>query len=329
MLTIGTFDGVHLGHRALVERAAAIADRHAGGSAGVRPRVIVLAFDPHPLETLAPDRAPARLTTWARRASLLRAAGADEVVRLEPTPTLLSLEPAEFIERLAREYRPVAIVEGADFRFGARRAGDAAMLRSLGAAHGFGVEIVAEVRCALNDHTVAPARSSIVRWLIEMGRVSDAARVLGTPYRMAGVVRRGERRGRSIRYPTANIDSPCLAPADGVYAGRAHLPDGRVFVAAISIGTKPTFGGRDRAVEAYLMDETSAATGGERGREWGTLPGLPEYDWEVELEFLSFVRDQARFDTLEGLLAQMARDCRICVAVARTAAACEAGPQGV
>ncbi|MBX3405881.1 MAG: bifunctional riboflavin kinase/FMN adenylyltransferase [Phycisphaeraceae bacterium] len=322
VLTIGTFDGVHAGHRALLERAATMAERCATG----RARVIALAFDPHPLEALAPERAPARLTTWPQRERLLREAGAEEVVRLEPTPALLSLSPAEFIEQLARDYRPAGIVEGTDFHFGAKRAGDIEMLRSLGAAHDFVVDIVDQVQCALNDHTIAPASSSLVRWLISRGRVSDAARILGRPYRMDGIVRRGDRRGRTINYPTANIESPCLAPADGVYAGRAHLPDGRLVAAAISVGTKPTFDGRDRAVEAYLMDADASATG--RSGAWDTLPGLPEYEWDVGLEFLAFVRDQVRFDTLEELLAQMARDCEACRAIAETAALCEAAHKG-
>ncbi len=318
VLTIGTFDGVHVGHRALLERARKLA-APAGGRASAR--VVALAFDPNPLEVLSPAGAPARLTTWAQRDRLLRGAGADEVVRLDPTPALLALSPEGFVDQLESQYRPVAVVEGADFRFGAKRAGDVALLRSLGAARGFSVDVVGQVECALNDHTIAPARSSVIRWLIANGRVSDAARLLGRPYAMAGTVRRGDQRGRTIGYPTVNVESPCLAPADGVYAGRARLPDGRTLAAAISVGTKPTFGPHARAVEAFVME----ARVGENGRTpaKADLSALPDYGWEMELEFLAFVRDQVRFDTLDELLGQMGRDCAACLSIAETAAACE------
>jgi riboflavin kinase/FMN adenylyltransferase len=153
----------------------------------------------------------------------------------------------------------------------------------------------------------------MVRWLLNNGRVSDAARVLGRPHTLRGMVVRGDRRGRTIGYPTANIESPCLAPADGVYAGRARLGDGRVFTAAISVGTKPTFGEGMRAVEAVLMGESAdpAADGlvGRGAPPWAPLPGLPEYGWMIDLEFVAWIREQVRFDGVERLLDQMARDC--------------------
>lgn len=318
VLSIGTFDGVHLGHQALVERAAAIAAR-SGAASGTRPRVVVLAFDPNPLEVLAPGQAPARLTTWSHRERHLLTAGADEVVKLAPTRELLAMPAAEFVEHLVRDYRPTAIVEGADFRFGARRAGDVAMLRELGKSHGFDVDVVEQVEVPLIDHTIAPARSTMLRWLIEHGRVGDAACLLGRPYAMAGTVVSGDRRGRTIGFPTANLSSPCLAPADGVYAGRATLPDGRTLAAAISVGTKPTFGTHARAVEAYLMDDTWEVEARGRSGEWQTIEGLPEYAWELDLEFLAFVRDQVRFESLDALLAQMDRDCQRCLEAARAA----------
>ena len=313
VLTIGTFDGVHLGHRALVERAVAVASAVAAGG-GKRAHVVVLAFDPSPMEVLSPEKAPARLTTFAQREKLLREAGADRVVRLVPTTELLALEPAEFVSRLVAEYRPRAIVEGADFRFGARRGGDVGLLRSLGETHGFSVELVEQVELSLSDNTVAPARSTAIRSLVAQGRVSDATCLLGRPYAMAGKVVPGDRRGRTIGFPTANLDSPCLAPADGVYAGRARLADGRVMAAAISVGTKPTFGPHRRAVEAYLIDDSRT---GLKGEAWAPIDGLPEYGWEMELEFLAFLRDQVQFATVEALLEQMGRDCAECAEICR------------
>jgi riboflavin kinase/FMN adenylyltransferase len=146
-----------------------------------------------------------------------------------------------------------------------------------------------------------PASSSIARWLIEHGRVRDAAAVLGRAYEMTGTVVAGDRLGRQIGYPTANLDSPCLAPADGVYCGTAVLPDRRRVTAATSVGTKPTFGERARTVEAFLLLDGT-------GREWRPIPGLPEYGWPLRLEFTHWLRDQTRFDSVEELLAQMGRD---------------------
>ncbi len=316
VLTIGTFDGVHLGHRALVERAASIASGTSlsASDGRERPQVVALVFDPSPLEVLLPERAPPRLTTFAQRERLLRNAGADIVRRLEPTRELLGMSPAEFVSNLVAEYRPIAIVEGADFRFGSKRTGDVTLLRSLGGSHGFSVEAVEQVEALLSDGPPTPVRSTAIRSCIADGRFADAARLLGRPYSIAGTVVRGDRRGRTIGFPTANLDSPCLAPADGVYAGRARLTDGRLLCAAISVGTKPTFGPHGRAVEAYLMDDTRT---GPRGEAWTTIDGLPEYGWEMELEFLTLVREQLKFDSVGALVEQMGRDCAECAEIFR------------
>lgn len=308
VLTIGTFDGVHRGHQALVGRA-----RERAASIGPDVLVAALVFDPNPIEILRPREAPARLTTFEQKRRNLLACGADEVHRLEPNSTLLRETPEEFITIVRREHGMVGVVEGPDFRFGKARAGDVRTLDELGRRLGFFVDVVEPVTVALNDHTIVPARSTLVRWLLEHGRVSDAARVLGRPHTLAGTVVSGDRRGRTIGYPTANIDSPCVAPADGVYAGRARLSDGRVFTAAISVGRKPTFGDGGRAVEAVLLgDSPDPAAAGEVGAgapAWAPLPGLPEYGWTLELEFIAWIREQIRYNGVEPLLEQMARDC--------------------
>lgn len=313
VLTIGTFDGVHLGHQALIHTARAIA-RERGGA-----RIVVLAFDPNPATVLAPGRAPARLTTFERRRELLLAAGANEVVRLEPTPELLGLEAEAFIRRCVERYGPVAFVEGPDFHFGRRRSGDVETLRRFGAAMGFEVRIVEPVEIALTNNQLAPARSTVVRELLGFGRVRDAAAVLGRFYEIDGTVVRGDRRGRTIGYPTANIFSECLAPGDGVYAGRATLPDGRVLGAAVSIGTKPTFGEHGRAVEAFLLRPDS-------GNEWSPIAGLEEYGWPIRLELIGWVREQVKFGGLPPLLEQMGRDIE---RIRRMVGEAGAGPQGV
>ncbi|MBY0114198.1 MAG: riboflavin biosynthesis protein RibF [Phycisphaerales bacterium] len=294
-ITIGNFDGVHVGHAALIQRARS----HAGTSG----RVIALAFDPHPLTKVAPAAAPARLTSFEFRASLLRELGADEVVRLQPSDEFLSTSPSEFIERVVSTYRPGAIVEGADFHFGKGRAGNVATLRELGGRMGFAVDVVDAVGVAISDHCVVRASSTMVRWLIERGRVGDAAALLGRCYEIRGTVERGDQRGRTIGFPTANLHQdgePLLLPADGVYACVARMPDGRELPAAVNIGTRPTFQGQDRRVEAHLIDASTR------------LPasGVGEYGWPISLAFVAFVRDQVRFSGIDALRMQLERDRR-------------------
>ncbi len=336
VITIGNFDGVHAGHTALVRRAREIASSTGtpdsvaaatpAGATHSTTRVVAMTFDPHPLTVLRPEAAPARLTTFERKSTLLRAAGADEVVRLMPDAATLGLTPEQFVERVVREHTPVAFVEGATFRFGHDRAGDTRTLADLGRKFGFTVEVVAAVEVTLSDMTVVPATSSLARWLIGQGRVRDAGAVLGRPYAIDGEVVPGERRGRVMGFPTANIRTECLVPGDGVYAGTALLKSGRQAIAAISVGTKPTFGEGDRTLEAFLFDGDARpshglpAVGGEeecsagrcrpsRGTREGSIAGLPEYGWKITLEFAGWVRDQVRFASVEALVEQIGRDC--------------------
>jgi len=254
-----------------------------------------MAFDPSPRAVLVPGSEPPRLTNFEQRADLLLAAGADEVMRLEPTPELLGLTPERFVDEVLLPLRPVAVVEGADFRFGAKRAGDVATLTELGKARGFAVEVVEPIEVSLDDQSVVAASSSRVRWLLEHGRVADAGRVLGRAYEMAGEVVEGDRRGRTIGFPTANLKRETMAPGDGVYACVATLEDGRSIPAAVNVGERPTFDGVERRVEAHLVgfapDETS-----------------PEYGWPLRLGFVSRLRDQVRFGSVDALTAQLVRD---------------------
>ncbi|MGQ0626703.1 MAG: riboflavin kinase, partial [Phycisphaerales bacterium] len=230
VVMIGNFDGVHVGHTALARTVAA---------AATGPGACALVFDPHPLALLRPADAPARLTTFEDREALLRAAGVGRVIRLVPEPQMLERSPAQFVDWLVQEHAPYMVVEGADFCFGKGRSGNVALLAELGAARGFEVRVVPPVQVVLDDHSVVKASSSLCRWLISHGRVADAARVLGRRHTLVGTVVQGDRRGRTIGFPTANIDTPVLLPADGVYAARAVLPDGRAFPAAANIGERP------------------------------------------------------------------------------------------
>jgi riboflavin kinase/FMN adenylyltransferase len=295
VVTIGNFDGVHVGHAALLRAARGIADRQ-------RLRVVALSFDPHPLTRLKPDQAPPRIGGFDRRDLLLRALGADDVVRLVPSDDLLALSPRDFIQRLVRDLAPAAIVEGRDFRFGRSRAGDVTLLKKLGEELGFEARIIDPVEVALSDGTIVTASSTITRWLIRHGRVRDAALVLGRPHEIVGEVVPGDRVGRSLGFPTANLNTDDLAPADAVYAGLAYLPDGRTFPAAISVGTRPTFNGGDRRIEPCLLDiEPDPA---------GNIPGLPAYGWTLRIQFTNFIRDQIRFENPDSLRRQMHRDIR-------------------
>lgn len=303
-LTIGSFDAVHLGHAALVRRARA----RTGGP------VRALVFDPHPASVRAPHRVPGRLSTFAQREAWLREAGADEVIRLEPSSGILDLSPEDFARRLRHEWSAGVVVEGEDFRFGRGRTGTVRTLAALGASLGFEVEVVPPVEVSLCDQLLARASSTLVRWLVERGRVGDAARVLNRPYCLEGLVEQGDQRGRTLGLPTANLCCPHLLPADGVYACLADLPGGRRFSAALSVGTKPQFGGVTRTTEAHLLDAPRAGN---------AIAGLPTYGWMLRLHVLAFIREQWAFESLPALMDQIGRD------LARTRETCARAAAGV
>ena len=285
-VTIGNFDGVHVGHQALLARARALA-----GAAGT---VVAVTFEPHPMRLLRPELAPQNVQLPAERLQSLRQAGADEVRVLEVKPSLLGMTAEAFIEWLKSDVGFDGIVEGPDFHFGKGRGGDITLLRSMGERLGFRVDVVEPVQVKLVDAGIAPASSSMLRWLLAQGRVEDVARVLGRPYAFAGKVIRGDQRGRELGWPTCNVEhGDRILPADGVYAGVALLPDGGRRRAAISVGTKPTFGEAERTVEAFLLDHQAP---------------LDQYGWTVTIRFDRWLREQARFDAMPELAAQMHRD---------------------
>jgi riboflavin kinase/FMN adenylyltransferase len=292
VITVGNFDGVHVGHRAILARAAEFARAR-------QVPVKAVTFEPHPAAVLRPGHEPPRLSAADEKSQLLRGAGADEVVVLRPDAALLALSPLEFIGRLAAEHRPLAFVEGVDFRFGKARAGDVAMLDAFGRAQGFDTVIVPDAEVALSDHTLVAVSSSLIRWLLRHGRVADAARCLARAFALRGPVVKGDQRGRTIGVPTANLDpasfSRSAIPGDGVYAGDAQLPGGRTVPAAISVGLKPTFRHAARTVEAHLLGFT------------GDLYGQP-----ITLRFHRWLRDQQPFPSLDALKAQLARDIAMC-----------------
>jgi riboflavin kinase / FMN adenylyltransferase len=293
IITIGNFDGVHLGHRAIFATARELADAHDA-------RVVAMTFDPHPYTTLDPTNRPPRLCSLEQKIARLKDAGVDEVEVLEPTPQVLGQTAEDFVNQVEERYNPRAFVEGRDFHFGKDRAGDIPRLKQLGKEYGFQVVIQPSVDITLDDLTVVAVHSSFIRWLVGHGRVEDAQRCLTEPFSITSTVVTGEKRGRTIGFPTINLDldelDDYMIPTDGVYAGAAHLPGTdqqarRTCPAAISIGNKPSFGKVQLTLEAHLLDFT------------GDL-----YGQSVTLEFSHWVRDQMRFPSIDVLCKQLERD---------------------
>ena len=282
VLSVGVFDGVHLGHRKVLGRAV---ERARG--LGAAP--VVFTFHPHPLEALRPAQAPPLIQTFGQKLELMREMGVAAVVWPRDTRGVLAMAPEAFVaEVVGRALAARVMVEGSDFRFGAGAAGDRALLVRLARSVGFEVEFVGDVE--VDGERVSSTR---VRRLIAEGRAAEAARCLGRPYSYVGMVVEGEHRGGRLGYPTVNVDAPrFLVPGEGVYAGWVTVR-GRRHRAAVSVGRKPTFEeGRPVIVEAFLLD-----FGGEL------------YGEQVVLDFVEYLRPQKAFAGEEELKAQMAADC--------------------
>tara|TARA_R110002111_G_scaffold116180_1_gene177356 strand:+ start:202 stop:1209 length:1008 start_codon:yes stop_codon:yes gene_type:complete len=295
-LTIGNFDGVHVGHCALVGRCREMV----GARAQTGGKVIALAFSPHPMTTLNPEHAPGAIEPIEVRIERLIAAGADEVVELEPTPELLSMSAQGFVDHVIDEYQPAVIVEGHDFRFGNRRAGNPTVLKELASVRGVEVQIVPGVEVALTDQSIVKASSTMARWLIAHGRVRDAGFVLGRPHELIGTVVQGDQLGRQIGFRTANLKTESMLPCDGVYGVVVVLPDGTEFGGAMNIGARPTVDGIERRAEVHVFDAD--------GAPWMPDEGFPEYGWEIRVKMIGWVRDQIKFASVDVLSEQLGRD---------------------
>jgi riboflavin kinase/FMN adenylyltransferase len=281
VVTIGVFDGVHRGHQEIIGQSV-----KQGQESGLQS--VVVTFDPHPAEVVRPGSHPAVLTEPARQAELIEALGADALCVVPFTPDFSRRSPEAFVHGVLVEHLHTAgVVVGENFRFGHRAAGDVALLRELGRRFGFTVTIPPLVT---TDSTVFS--STYIRACVAAGDVAAAATALGRPHRLEGVVVRGDRRGQEIGYPTANLlhSRYAAVPADGIYAGWCHRR-GEAHMAAVSIGTNPTFAGRERRVEAYLLDFQ------------GDL-----YGERVALDFVSRLREQRTYQAVEPLVAQIGED---------------------
>jgi riboflavin kinase/FMN adenylyltransferase len=279
VLAVGIFDGVHAGHQQIIATA-----KHLG-------EVTVMTFDPHPTSVVAPERTPSQLTSVKDRIELLKQAGATYVEVVNFNKDFSQLSPDQFIEDvLLGRFKAEHVVIGENFNFGFKAQGSPKYLSEVGPKYGFGVSIV-----KLQEERGSTISSTRIRSLIIDGEIERANELLTRRFYLKGPVVHGEKRGREIGYPTANLGLTPLAtiPADGVYAGWLSVGESR-WAAAISIGTNPTFPGvRGRQVEAYAIDQV----------------GLDLYDQEAKIEFGFRLRDTLKFDGLAPLLEQMKKDC--------------------
>ena len=292
VVTLGNFDGVHRGHKAVLQAVLQLASERGA-------QTVAVTFDPHPVAVLHPERAPAPVTSLEHRLDLIEHVGLDAVLVQEFTHELALMSPGDYVRTVFVDaLHACAVVVGEDTRFGHKNSGDAATLRELGARHGFEVMTVADLGEGQRWS------SSLVRQRLGDGDVAGAAAGRGRPPRVMGTVVHGDHRGRELGYPTANLsqDAQGMIPADGVYAGwltRVALDDDdqeRVLPAAISVGTNPTFEGTQRRVEAYVLDRTD----------------LDLYGDQVAVEFVERLRPTLKFDSVEELLAVMSDDVARC-----------------
>ena len=278
--TIGTFDGIHRGHQALIRPL--IAKAKAAGATSV-----LVTFEPHPRCVVDPNHCPASLTTVDEKTMILNEMGLDHLLVIPFTPQTAGLSPATFMRRLTRGMQLRHLVTGNDFRFGHGRRGDPAFLRRLGQRQGFTVELAPTI-----SRGGEPVSSSRIRRLVLLGQMRAAAQLLGRDYLFRSSVEHGEKRGRQLGYPTANlrIFPNKLVPASSVYAAQVEI-DGEVRGGALSVGYRPTFGGHNLTVEVFILDFE------------GDLYGRTLNMWVVQR-----LRGEKRFASVAGLTTQMARD---------------------
>jgi riboflavin kinase/FMN adenylyltransferase len=278
ILALGNFDGFHLGHQAVVGEALRWAKDEGR-------RAIVATFDPHPMQYFRPDTAPFKLTTLDQRADLFAAAGADAMLVFHFDAAMAGMPAPQWADGMISQHiGACGIVTGEDFTFGKGRGGNPALLRERGVA--------ARTVPPVHDDE-GPISSSRIRTALQAGDCETAARLLTRPFTIRGLVQHGDKLGRTIGYPTANLDlGKYLRPRYGIYAVTGRLPDGRIVQGAANLGIRPTFDPPKELLEPYFFDFT------------GDL-----YGQEIEVALHHFLRPEAKFDSLEALTAQMELDC--------------------
>ena len=285
VVTIGNFDGMHIGHQAIVEEARRRAREHDA-------RVVALTFEPHPVAFFRPDEAPVRLSPPPYKFDLIADAGVDTVVALTFDESLAGQSPEAFVESiLVDSLKARHVVVGEDFRFGKKRAGDTKSLKQLGQPLGMGCSVVDFI-----TWRGEPVSSTRIRRAIDQGQLEAAQAMLGRPHRLYGEVVHGEQRGRKLGFPTANMEVVQMAqPPAGVYATTLARAGGAHWRAITNIGERPTFGGGERTVETFVLDDRVA-------------DDLDLYGEEVELDLYRRVREERAFDSPKALVAQIERD---------------------
>ena len=298
VLTIGNFDGVHIGHQAILTAAAGLAKK-------ADRQMIAMTFEPHPVAVLYPEKSPARLTPLPMKKYLLELQNLDCLVILKDNANLLKLSPADFVDKFLVKYiQPAVVVEGDTFNFGAGRAGSVLTLADLGKERGFEVSIVPQKKIKFADGSLVKISSTVIRNLLQAAKVTDAAAALGRPYRLIGPIITGKGKGRHLGFPTLNMEqSAQLVPAEGVYAGFVETGDDceqvcrshKNLPAVFSIGYAKTFGDdHPLLIEAHLLIENA-----------GKITGK----W-LAMDFIQHIRGQRKFVTEADLIAQIAADCQ-------------------
>ncbi len=298
VLTIGNFDGVHLGHQEIINAARKLADqRHSD--------LVLMTFEPHPVAILYPEKAPGVLTPIVLKKHLLNQFGVDCLVILESSYRILNLSPESFVDEfLLKSVQPDVVVEGEDFNFGYGRSGNIRILKELGQKFNFGIVVVPGKEIKLADEQNARVSSTLIRHLLHKGKVADAAKALGRYYRLSGQTTLGKGKGRKLGFPTANIDPVNqIIPAEGVYAGFVDITDTEEQLcesknklpAAFSIGRAKTFiSDHPLMVEAHIL-----------GKDPGDL-----YGKYLAMDFVEFIRHQQKFTSPQQLSTQIAKDCK-------------------
>lgn len=282
VIALGNFDGVHGGHQAVIGRAV----RHARDEG--RP-AIVATFDPHPVRHFKPDAEPFRLTTLDQRQDYLAALGADAMLVLPFDAQLAATSAEDFITQLLlARYGAAGVVTGADFVFGRGRSGDVVTLADHARRHGFFTEMVAPV-----DDSDEVISSSRIRDALRAGDCATAARLLTRPFTVRGIVQHGDKNGRKLRFPTANVDmGNYVRPLYGIYAVTGRLADGRILKGAANIGIRPSFDPPKELLEPHFFDFAEDL-----------------YGQSIDVEFRHFLRGEAKFDSMDALMDQIAADC--------------------
>ncbi len=282
IMALGNFDGFHAGHQAVVARA--IARARAEG----RP-AIVATFDPHPVRLFRPDTPWFRLTTLDQRQAQFAAAGADAMLVFDFTPAMAGMPAEEFAAFLVQDLGAAGVVTGQDFTFGQARSGNAATLAELGAA----LDMVAEAVPAVTDGSGEIISSSRIRDALRAADCDTATRLLTRPFTIQGAVQHGDKLGRTIGFPTANIDmGHYLRPAYGIYAVRGLLPDGRVLDGAANLGIRPSFDPPKELLEPHFFDFAESL-----------------YDQIIEVQLIAYLHGERKYDGLDALMAGIAQDC--------------------